>query len=188
MRPGDRDTVTFAFAVMLPAVAVMVVLPFATPVMGTGTLDAPAGMVTVAGTVAFVASLEFSVTVRAFTVAGEIVRVMLWPEGLVTVTLGGTKLSPDEVFVRAKLAVEPSPLTEATTLYEPVVPFAVKAGAVAMPAALVVAVAVGDPLKLPLAPLAGAVKVTVTPAIGLLVPSVTFAASCVANAALMLAL
>ena len=43
----------------------------------------------------------------------------------------------------------------------PAVPLAVKAGAVAIPDALVVAVA--DPAKVPLAPVLGAVKVTVTP-------------------------
>jgi hypothetical protein len=50
---------------------------------------------------------------------------------------------------------------------------AVKAGAIATPFALVVAVAA--PAKLALAPLAGTANVTVTPLIGLLLPSFTVA-------------
>ena len=59
---------------------------------------------------------------------------------------------------------------------------AVSVGAVAMPLLLVTAVAVANPLKAALAPLAGAVKVTVTPAIGLLPASRTVACKAVANA------
>src|SRR5580765_3351053 len=62
------------------------------------------------------------------------------------------------------------------------VPLAVSIGAVAMPLLLVTAVAVADPLKRALAPFAGAVKVTVTPAIGLLPASRTVACKAVANA------
>ena len=65
---------------------------------------------------------------------------------------------------------------------------AVKAGAVATPVLLVVAVAVDELLKAPLAPLAGAVNVTITPLIGLLPASFTVACSAVVNAALMAAL
>jgi len=57
-----------------------------------------------------------------------------------------------------------------------------------MPLALVVAVAVVDPLKVALAPEAGAVKVTVTPLRGLLFTSFTVACSAVARTVLMAAL
>ena len=61
-------------------------------------------------------------------------------------------------------------------------PFAVKAGAVATPLLFVVAVVVvNPPLKVPLAPLAGAVNVTVTPLSRLLLASFTVAASAVAK-------
>ena len=51
-----------------------------------------------------------------------------------------------------------------------------------MPVALVVAVAVADPLKAAPAPVAGALKVTVTPLNGLLLASFTVACSADANA------
>src|ERR1700689_2479707 len=57
-----------------------------------------------------------------------------------------------------------------------------------MPLALVVAVAVADPLKAAPAPVAGAVKVTVTPLIGLLLASFTVACSAVVNALFTMAL
>jgi hypothetical protein len=61
---------------------------------------------------------------------------------------------------------------------------AVNAGAVATPLLLVVAVAVDEPLKAPLAPLLGAVNVTLTPLTGLFPESLTVAWSAVANAVL----
>ena len=61
---------------------------------------------------------------------------------------------------------------------------AVKTTDVATPAAFVVA-AFTPPAKDPLAPLPGAVKVTVTPLTGLFPESVTVAASCVAKAVLI---
>jgi hypothetical protein len=64
---------------------------------------------------------------------------------------------------------------------------AVNTGAVATPLAFVVAVFT-PPAKVPLAPLPGAVKVTVTPLTGLPPESLTVACSCVANAVLMVAL
>ena len=57
-----------------------------------------------------------------------------------------------------------------------------------MPLALVTAVAVADPPKVALAPVEGAVKVTVTPLNGLLPASVTVACSAVVKAALTVAL
>ena len=64
---------------------------------------------------------------------------------------------------------------------------AVKRGASATPCAFVVAVFT-PPANVPLAPLAGAVKVTVTLFTGLFPASLTVACSCVANAVLMVAL
>jgi hypothetical protein len=58
---------------------------------------------------------------------------------------------------------------------------AVKAGAVAIPLLFVVALAVADPLKLPLAPLPGAVNVTVTPLTALPPESFTVACKAVAK-------
>jgi hypothetical protein len=65
---------------------------------------------------------------------------------------------------------------------------AVNAGAVATPLPFVTAVAVNDPLNAPLAPLAGAVNVTVTPLTGLLLESFTVACSAVAKFVLTVAL
>ena len=58
---------------------------------------------------------------------------------------------------------------------------AVKAGAVAMPLALVVAVAVAEAPNVPLAPELGAVNVTVAFGTGLPLPSLTMADSAVAK-------
>jgi hypothetical protein len=66
--------------------------------------------------------------------------------------------------------------------------FAVKAGAVATPLALVTALAVAEPLKVELAPLPGTVNVTVTFGTGLLFASATVASNDVANPVLMTAL
>ena len=65
--------------------------------------------------------------------------------------------------------------------------FAVKIADVATPEALVVAVFT-PPANVPLAPLPGAVNVTVTPLTGLLLESFTVACSWVANAVLIVAL
>ena len=59
---------------------------------------------------------------------------------------------------------------------------AVNAGAVAKPFVPVTAVTVADPANVPLAPLAGAVKVTVAPLTGLLFESFTVACRGVAKA------
>ena len=65
------------------------------------------------------------------------------------------------LLVKAKLEVGVAVPILATTLYEPPVALAVNVGAVATPLLLVEATAVVDgPGKVPLAPLAGAVKVT----------------------------
>jgi hypothetical protein len=64
--------------------------------------------------------------------------------------------------------------------------FAVNVGAVATPLLFVVTVA--EPPKVPLAPVPGAAKVTLTPLTGLLLASFTVAFMAVANAAPMAAL
>jgi hypothetical protein len=58
----------------------------------------------------------------------------------------------------------------------------VKAGAVAIPLEFVIAVAVAEPLKVPLAPLPGAVNVTVTPLTAFPPESFTVACRAVAKA------
>ena len=88
--------------------------------------------------------------------------------------------------VRLKLAV-PAPVTAAVTVYGPAaVLLAVNTGADATPDALVTAVAVLFEVlaNVPLAPVDGAVKVTVTPAIGLVAASITLACNAVAKAVL----
>ena len=87
-------------------------------------------------------------------------------------------------FVSAKVVL--SAPAVAVTLYEPAVPFAVKAGAVARPEASVTTVV--EPAKLPEGPEAGALKVTLTPATGSLPASTTFATIKVPKAVLMVAL
>jgi len=82
--------------------------------------------------------------------------------------------------VRLKLAGVATPATVAVTVKPPATAFAVNAGAVAIPLAFVTAVAVADPTNVPLAPLPGAVNVTVTPLNGLLLASFTVACSAVA--------
>ncbi len=99
---------------------------------------------------------------ESFTVAtnGEAKAVStaaLCPEPLVTVTDAGTPA----VFVRLKFAGVPTPVTVAATMYPPSVPFAVNTVDVATPLPFVTAVFVVA--KLPLAPLLGAVNVTVIP-------------------------
>jgi len=84
------------------------------------------------------------------------------------------------VLVRENEAGVVTPDTEAVTVKDPALLLAVKVDAVATPLELVVAVVVAVPLaKVPLAPLPGAVKVTVTLATGLLEASTTSAASAV---------
>src|SRR5579863_6140118 len=69
------------------------------------------------------------------------------------------------VLVRLKLAGVDTPATDAVTVYAPAVVPAVNTAEVATPLALVVAVFT-PPAKVPVAPEAGAVKVTVTPVVG----------------------
>jgi hypothetical protein len=93
-----------------------------------------------------------------------------------------------EVFARLKLAVAVVPATVAVTVSAPNVPLAVNVDEVATPLALVVSVSVlVPPVKVPLAPVAGAVKTTNAPLIGD-PPMVTVATKGVANAVLSAAL
>src|SRR5262249_46462927 len=90
-------------------------------------------------------------------------------------------------FVSEKFVGEPTPAADAVTEYVPAVPFAMKTAAVATPDAFVVAVFT-PPANVPLAPLPGAAKVTVTPLTPLPKESLTVACNCVANAVLIEAL
>src|ERR1700723_2754572 len=95
-----------------------------------------------------------------------------------------TAAAGPEVFVKLKVVVAVTPATEAVTVSAPIVPFAVKVVEVATPLELVVSVSVFVPLaKVPLAPVAGAVKTTNAPATGV-EPIVTVATSGAANAVL----
>src|SRR5713101_3827192 len=99
-----------------------------------------------------------------------------------TTEKAGTRL------VSEKLAGLATPATDAVTVYgPPPILLAVKTGAVATPWAFVVAVFT-PPANVPLAPLAGAVKVTVTPFTGLFEASFTVACRSVANAVLVFVL
>jgi hypothetical protein len=91
-------------------------------------------------------------------------------------------------FVRLKLATAATPFTLAATVYEPLCPLAVNAGAVAIPLLLVIVVAVAEPLNKALAPVPLAVNVTVTPLNGLLFASFTVACRALPNAVLTVAL
>src|SRR5437764_2820302 len=107
----------------------------------------------------------------------------LCPEPLVTTTFA----AGPTVFVNEKFA-EMGPVALATTLYgPPAVAFAVNTADVATPLVFVVAV-FNPPAKVPLAPLPGAVNVTVTLPTGLFPASVTVATNGAPNAALIDAL
>jgi hypothetical protein len=73
-----------------------------------------------------------------------------------------------EVFVRLKLVAAVTPATLAVTTSAPIVPFAVNVDDVATPVASVVSVSVFDVVvaNVPLAPVAGAVKITNAPLTG----------------------
>jgi hypothetical protein len=94
-----------------------------------------------------------------------------------------------DVLVRLKVVVAVTPATEPVTGSAPMIPLAVKVDEVATPLALVVSVSVLVELdaKVPLAPVAGAVKTTNAPLTGC-PPSITVATRGAANAVLSLAL
>jgi hypothetical protein len=82
-----------------------------------------------------------------------------------------------DVFIRLKLVEAITPATLAATVSVPIVAFAVYVDEVATPLALVISVSVlVPPLNVPLAPVAGAVKVTNAPLTGV-PPMVTVATS-----------
>jgi hypothetical protein len=114
--------------------------------------------------------------------ANAVLIVSLCPDPLDTAITG----TGAAVFVRLNFAAVPvSPVKFAVTVYgPPVVPFALKADAVATPLVPVVSVSVVFPLvaNVPLAPVAGAVNVTATPLTGLLSLSTTIACRIVPNA------
>jgi hypothetical protein len=127
-----------------------------------------------------------SVTVATNGPVNALLIAALCPEPLVTVTFAGAAVR----FVNAKFA-EVAPGVLATTLYgPPAVALAVNVVDVATPLPLVGgAVVVAVPFaNVPLAPLPGAVKVTVTPLTGLFPASVTVATKGAANALLIAAL
>ena len=88
------------------------------------------------------------------------------------------------MLVKLKLAGVATPATAAVTVYDPGTLLAVNAGAVAIPLPLVTPVAVANPENPAVAPVDGAVKVTVTPFTGLLRASFTVTCNAVANAVL----
>src|SRR5258705_6904583 len=93
------------------------------------------------------------------------------------------------VLVRLNVAAPATPTPVADTVYDPAVAPAANVGAVATPSTPDVALAdTLPPLKVPVAPLAGAVNVTLTPATGWPPESVTFPARLVAKGVLTVAL
>ena len=123
-----------------------------------------------------------SVTVACSGAANAVLIAALCGVPPVAVTLAAAPAR----LVSVKFA-EVAPVALATTLYgPPAVPFAVNVEDVATPLALVVAVVVAVPFaNVPLAPLPGAVNVTVTPLTGLFDASRTVACRAVANAVLI---
>ena len=121
------------------------------------------------------AGFPLEVTNATSGFANAVLTFSLWPDPLDTAITG----IGAAVFVRLNFAAAPvSPVKSAVTVYgPPVVPFAVKADAVATPLVPVESVSVVFPLvaNVPLAPVAGAVNVTITPLTGLLSLSTTVA-------------
>src|SRR5438093_11277251 len=122
-------------------------------------------------------------TVACSGVANAVLAVALCGVPVVRVMVAGAPAR----LVTEKFA-EVAPVALATTLYgPPAVAFAVNTADVATPLVFVVAVFT-PPAKVPLAPLPGAVNVTVTLPTGLFPASRTVACSGVANAVLTVAL
>jgi len=125
-----------------------------------------------------------SFTVATSGAANVVLMVVLCGVPLVAVMLAGVPA----VFVSKKFAAVTTPATVAVTVYGPPgVPLAVNVAEVATPLAFVTAVFT-PPAKLPLAPVPGAVNVTVTPETGLPPASFTVATSGAAKAVLMVAI
>ena len=134
-------------------------------------------------TTPFTGLFPASVTVATNGAPNAVLIDALCPEPLVTTTFA----AGPTVFVSEKFA-EVAPVALATTLYgPPAVAFAVNTADVATPLVFVVAVFT-PPAKVPLAPLPGAVNVTVTLPTGLFPASVTVATNGAPNAVLIDAL
>jgi hypothetical protein len=104
------------------------------------------------------------VTVACNAVLKDVPTVVVWDEPAEAEMLEALPA----VLVRLKEAAVETPVALAVTLKAPALVLAVSAEAVATPLAFVVtATEVVPPLKVPLAPLEGAVKVTETPLTGL---------------------
>jgi hypothetical protein len=142
---------------LVVAVVVRVAVPAKVP------LAPVAGAVNVT-TIPLTGCEPLSSTVADSGAANAVLMAVLCGVPLVAVMVAGGAA----VFVRLKLAGVDTPATVAVTLYAPDVPLAVNAGEVAIPLVLVVAVTVPvvEPAKVPLAPVAGAVKVTTAPFTG----------------------
>src|SRR5215831_145603 len=121
-----------------------------------------------------IALLDASVRRRERALANAAPAMALCPLPLTIVKFASEPLR----LVRLKLRLR-APV-EAVTAYEPRVPLAVNAGAVATPDVFVLTVA--DDANVPLAPEAGGVNVTPTPLSGFPNWSVTFSANATANA------
>jgi hypothetical protein len=118
--------------------------------------------------------LNLSVTVATSGDANGVPTDALWLLPLIAATEAG---APAALDIEKAAGIE-TPVTFAVTEYPPAVVLAVKTGDVAIPDALVVAVAVTPPpAKVPLGPVPGAVNVTLTPLKGLPPASFTVAAS-----------
>jgi hypothetical protein len=127
-----------------------------------------------------------SVTVTERAANAVFTATLCEPFALITSFEGGPAR-----FVSEYAAFAETPVTEALTVYAPAVVFAVKAGALAMPLAFVFTTIVVPPFvpsrNVPLAPLEGAVNVTVALFTGL--PPLSFTVACkVAKAAPMVTL
>lgn len=127
--------------------------------------------------------LPESLTVATRAAANAVLMVVVCVIPLVAVMVAGVPA----VFDKEKLAVAVTPETEAVTVYDPAVEFAVPV-TVATPVAPVTTVAVAEPPKVALAPEDGAVKVTVAPDTGFPKESFTVAARGVEKDALMVEL
>ena len=156
-----------ADAVAMPAALVVAVAVKVAPVKAP--LGPVAGAVNVTVT-PLTGLFEASFTVACNCAAKAVFTVALCGVPAVAVILAAGPAR----FVREKLAGEATPETEAVTAYVPEVPLAVKTADIATPRPLVVAV-VTPPASVPLAPLPGAVNVTVAPLTGLLPESFTVA-------------
>jgi hypothetical protein len=170
---GVPTPLTLAFTVYVPTVEFAVKAAVATPLALVDTCSvvtppvnvplAPVvGAVNVTGTpLNKFPPLSFTVACRL--IVKGVLMAMLCGVPAVGVIEAGAPVR----FVRTKLTAESVPATAVTLYGPPAVPLAVKVGAVAIPLELVVAVAVSPPFvppaKVPLGPLEGALKVTITP-------------------------